>query len=165
MNQEEKQQFNEMKEMLETIHKIVLYIYNNNLSKNLENLAAQIILRKILSVNEIIRMYGISRPWALQQMKKLSDTHPYFEFIKGDRRFNRESKIKYCELKEQQQVFDKLFDLMESNDEVVFAKINKFLSSFSGGDFERTRGWIYKFVDKSPDKYIIKDENRLCKRS
>ena len=53
---------------------------------------------------------------------------------------------------------------MEKNKELIFAKLNESLIPFSGGDFERVKRWIYKFVDLNKERYFIKEENKLCRK-
>ncbi|MEN7982110.1 MAG: hypothetical protein ABFQ65_01540 [Nanoarchaeota archaeon] len=70
---------------------------------------------------------GISRPWALNLMKKLGKEN-HFQFVPGNRQMKRPSLIVYEEAKAKKEKYDKIKSFVNKNGIVSFAQICEYLN-------------------------------------
>jgi len=118
---------------------------------------------KRMEPRQVESLLGVSRPWALRMMRKLSK-EKHFTFIKGDMKYKRPSIILYEEENAKRERYEKAKEFIDKNGIVTFAQIRAHLK------IPEKEGWfesvqiIANTLTSSKKEYYI-EGNKVCKRT
>jgi hypothetical protein len=155
---------NKIFDKLVEIEGTVNIIARSKQHQTITDLADAVKANRNMNVRQVEAFYGgISRPWALDRMKKLAEK-PQYRIVIGSKETMRPTTIYYQPEEELKIQLNKIKELIEQAGEVSFAAITKHLGLNIEFELNYIRIIADTLVDREPENYEIVEGNKLRKR-
>ena len=148
-------------EILGNIESKIDALHRFNHSNKFNLLIEEVKIRKRMETTTAMSFCGISRPWALNLMKKIGKEE-HFQYINGDKALRKSSIIFYNEAQAAKARYEKMKSLVDERREITFADICFELKLNLQRDLDLIKSIASNLVE-SEEGYSIKEDNKLCK--
>lgn len=145
--------FYKIKNEIDPLLRMLIKKQRSNKTEMVRDLAIE---RTRITTRQIMDTLGLTRAWAIEQMRKLGQ-EPDFRYIPGEATKNSSSALIYSKAISRERQHNLIFKEIEKNKELSLFKISKLLNV----DVDGARIVVSDLVTEYPRRFVVKDGNKL----
>jgi len=148
--------------ILNNIYSSVIFLLRLRNTNKFEKLEQHLRICKSADVTAVRNLLGVSHPWALEIMKKLSNQNKYFKFVPGDKHRQMSSKIIFLAREEFNSRIEEVNKLVDSRGELTISGAAQHLGLSLLTHLEYISE-IFRIISQDKEKYEYLNENKLVR--